>query len=178
MRFALLAALAAPLLLAKPVLAHEVKAGTLVLTDLWARATPPGAKAGGGFLTITNTGDEPDRLVAFSSPLAAIGEVHEMKVEDGVMTMRPLADGLEIPAHEDVTLAPGGFHLMFIDLEEPIVAGADVPVTLTFEKAGVVETVLHAQPIGSPGPAGGHEGMDMGGDMKMDDGMNHEGHMQ
>ena len=73
MRFALLAALAAPFLFAGSVSAHEVKAGTLVLTDLWARATPPGAVAGGGFMTITNTGDQPDRLVMFASPGSAFG---------------------------------------------------------------------------------------------------------
>jgi periplasmic copper chaperone A len=167
MRYALLAAVAASLLFVPPASAHEIKAGTLVLTDLWARATPPGAKAGGGFLTITNTGDEPDRLVSASTPEAAIGEVHEMKVEDGVMTMRPLADGLAIPAHDSVTLAPGGFHLMFINLKAPLAEGGKMPVTLTFEKAGTVETFLHIEPIGAPGPAA--KG---GGDM------NHEGDTQ
>ena len=99
MRIALLAAVAASLLYLSPAAAHSVKVGQLELTDLWTRATPPGAPAGGGFMTITNNGDEPDRLIAVSSPVAEIGEVHEMKVEDGVMTMRPLDDGLEIPAH-------------------------------------------------------------------------------
>jgi copper(I)-binding protein len=162
MRIALFAAVAATFLSFHPASAHSETIGNLELTDLWARATPPGAVAGGGFMTITNTGDQPDRLIAFSSPVAAIGEVHEMKVEDGVMTMRPLENGLEIPAHASVTLAPGGYHIMFIDLKEPIVAGADVPVTLTFEKAGVLKTVLHAEPIGAPGPKGGHGEMDHG----------------
>lgn len=162
MRTALLAAVAASLLFVDPAAAHSVKIGQIEITDLWTRATPPRAPAAGGFLTITNLGDEADRLIAVSSPAAEIGEVHEMKVEDGVMTMRALEDGLEIPAHSSVTLAPGGYHIMFIDLKEPIVAGTDVPVTLTFEKAGVLETVLHAEPIGAPGPKGGHGEMDHG----------------
>jgi copper(I)-binding protein len=174
MRFTLPAALAAACLLINPAWADSIKIGTLEITNLWARATPPRAVAGGGFMTITNTGDEPDRLIALASPIAAIGEVHEMKVEDGVMTMRPLKDGLEIPAHGSVTLAPGGYHVMFIDLKEPIVAGTDVPVTLTFAKAGVVETRLHAAPIGAPGPEGGDDGMDGG----TQDGMMQEGQMQ
>jgi hypothetical protein len=158
MRFTLPAALAAATLLIQPALADSLKVGTLEITNLWARATPPRAVAGGGFMTITNTGDEPDRLVALSSPIAAVGEVHEMKVEDGIMTMRPLKDGLEIPAHGSISLAPGGYHVMLIDLKEPIVAGTDVPVTLTFARAGVVETELRAAPIGAPGPEGGDGG--------------------
>lgn len=170
MRFALPAAFAAVLLLLQPAFAQSVKVGDLELTNLWTRATPPGAVAGGGFMTITNNGDTPDRLIALSSPVAEIGEVHEMKVEDGVMTMRPLDDGLEIPAHSSVTLAPGGYHVMFIDLKEPIAVGSDVPVTLTFEKAGVLDTVLHAAPVGSPGPGGVKGGKDHG--------MTHEGEAQ
>ncbi len=163
MRFTLPAALAAALLLAPPAFAHSVKAGALELTDLWIRATPPRAQAAGGFLTITNTGDQPDRLIAVSSPLAATGEVHTMIVENEVMVMRPVEGGVEIPAGGSVSLAPGGLHIMFIDLKAPIAAGTDVPVTLTFETAGVVETVLHAEPIGAPGPGGGDDGMEAGG---------------
>lgn len=147
--FATLALLA---LAAAPAAAHEVKAGTLVLTDLWTRATPPNAPTGGGYLTIANGGDAPDRLIAVATPLAAIGEVHEMKVENGAMTMRPVDGGVEIPAHGTVTFAPGGFHLMFVKLNAPFVVGGKLPVTLTFEKAGAVETFLHIEPIGAGGP--------------------------
>ena len=90
MRLAFLAAFAASILLLQPASAHSVKVGQLELTYLWTRATPPNAPTAGGYLTITNTGDEADRLVVVSSPGAKIGEIHEMKVEDGVMTMRPL----------------------------------------------------------------------------------------
>ncbi|KAB2861260.1 MAG: copper chaperone PCu(A)C [Bauldia sp.] len=158
------AALAVTAALGAPATAHEVKIGTLELTGLWARATPPNAPAGGGFLTITNTGDAPDRLIAVSSPDVGQAEIHEMKVADGVMTMRPLENGPEIPAHGTVTLAPGGIHLMFIGLKAPFVAGGELPVTLTFEKAGPVETFLHIEPIGAKGPGGaGHADKDQGG---------------
>jgi copper(I)-binding protein len=158
MRIALLAAVAATFLSLHPASAHSEKIGNLELTELWARATPPRAPAAGGFLTITNHGGETDRLIAVSSPVAAIGEIHEMKVEDGVMTMRPLDRGLEIPANETVVLEPGGYHIMLIDLKAPLVEGEDVPVTLTFETAGSIETLLHIVPIGAKAP-GAHEGM-------------------
>lgn len=155
MRLALIAAAAATLLSATFATAEPVKVGDLELDHLWTRATPPRAVAAGGFLTITNTGSATDRLVGVASPLAGIGEVHEMKVEDGIMTMRPLEDGLAIPPGETVVLEPGGYHIMLMDLKAPLVKGEDVAVTLTFETAGAVETTLHVAPIGAPGPDGG-----------------------
>jgi copper(I)-binding protein len=160
---AFLAGLAIAALSLHPAFAHSVKLGPLELTDLWARATPPNAPTGGGYLTIANSGDSPDRLISIATPQAAIGEVHVMKVTDGVMTMRPVEGGLEIPAKGSVTLAPGGFHIMFIDLKEPFVDGTDLPVTLTFEKAGKIETFLHVMPIGSKGPSGEAGGEDHAG---------------
>lgn len=150
--------------------AHEVKVGALELTDLWTRATPPAAPAAGGFLTITNHGTEPDKLIAVSSPESEKGEVHEMSMDDGVMKMRALPDGLEIPAGGTVTLAPGGFHLMFTTLKDPLVEGGKLPVTLTFEKAGKVDTFLHILAIGAKGMDGGMSGMS-GHDMSGDHGM-------
>jgi copper(I)-binding protein len=160
MRIALLAAVAATFLSLHPASAHSEKIGNLELTDLWARATPPRAPAAGGFLTITNHGSEADRLIAVSSPVAEIGEIHEMKVEDGVMTMRPLDGGLEIPPNATVSFKPGGYHIMLIDLKAPLVEGEEVPVTLTFETAGTIETVLHIAPIGAKAPGEHSEMMD------------------
>jgi len=158
MRIAMLAAVAATILSLQPASTHSEQVGNLELTGLWARATPPRAATAGGFLTITNRGGSADRLIAVSSPVAAIGEIHEMKVEDGIMTMRPLDDGLAIPPNGTVALEPGGYHIMLIDLKEPLVEGAEVPVTLTFETAGSIETVLHIAPIGARAP---HAEMDM-----------------
>jgi copper(I)-binding protein len=145
-----------------PAVPHEVRVGPITVTDLWARATPPGAKTAGGYLTITNSGSAPDRLVGVATPAAARGEIHQMSVAADVMTMKP-ADGVAIPAGESVTLAPGGFHLMFLGLMEPLVEGGEMPVTLTFEKAGSVETYLHVIAIGAMGLDGSvdaehHEG--------------------
>lgn len=160
MRIALIAAAAATLLTAGFAAADPIKVGDLEIDGLWARATPPGAVAAGGFMTITNTGSTADALVGVASPVAGIGEVHEMKVEDGVMTMRPLEDGLAIPPGGVVVLEPGGYHIMLMDLKEPLVKGENVAVTLTFAKAGSVEATLPVAPIGAPGPdgsAGGHD---------------------
>src|SRR5665213_2224605 len=84
------------LLSAAPGRAQEVKAGDLVITRAWARATPNGAKIGGGYLTIENKGSAPDRLIGGSAEIAGKLEVHEMSMKDGVMTMRPLDKGVTI----------------------------------------------------------------------------------
>lgn len=153
------AAVATVAVLALPAAAHEVKVGDLVLTNLWTRATPPKAPTAAGYLTITNNGTEADRLIGVATPVAAKGELHMMETKDGVMTMKQVKGGIEIPAGATVTLEPGGLHLMFIGVQQPIVEGESLPLTLTFEKAGSVETSLHVQAIG----AGGmdmHEGHD------------------
>jgi copper(I)-binding protein len=153
---AILSAMAALLLLAaNPAAAHSVTIGALSLTDLWTRATPPGAPTAGGYLTIENSGTEADRLVSVASPAAGQTMIHEMSTKDGTMTMRPV-DGIEIPAGATVALAPGGFHIMFMELKEPFVEGGKVAVTLTFEKAGSIETFLHILGLGARGPEGDH----------------------
>lgn len=124
-----------------------VKIGNLEIDTIWARGTPPGAKVGGGFMRIRNTGKESDRLIGFSSPLAKRGEVHEMAVTNGVMMMREIK-GLEIKPGETVELKPGGYHVMFMDLTGPLKAGEPVKGTLTFEKAGTVEVLF---PVSQPG---------------------------
>ena len=156
-------------LLAAPARAVEVKAGDLVISQAWSRATPGGAKTGGGFLTIENKGSAPDRLVAVSGDFAGKIEVHEMAVKNGVMTMRPVENGLTIEPGKTVTLAPGGYHLMMLDLKAPLKQGDKLPVTLQFEKAGTVAISLDVQGIGAKGPAadGGKMDMKMDGMKKM-----------
>jgi copper(I)-binding protein len=150
--FAYTALLAA--LFAAPARAEEIKAGDLVITQAWSRATPGGAKIGGGYLTIENKGSAPDRLVGGSGDIAGKVEVHEMAVKDGVMTMRPLDKGLVIEPGKTVKLAPGGSHLMLFDLKNPLKQGDKVPITLEFEKAGKVKLSLDVQGLGAQGPAG------------------------
>jgi copper(I)-binding protein len=143
--------------------AHEFKVGSLEIGHPWARATPKGATIGGGYLKITNTGAEADRLVGGSSSVAGRFEVHEMATVDGVMKMRPVTGGLEIKPGQTVELKPGGFHIMLMGLKQPLEAGQTVKGTLTFERAGTVEIEYKVEPIGgSPASSrgqGGHGGM-------------------
>jgi hypothetical protein len=141
-----------------PARAQEVKAGDLVITQAWTRATPKGAKIGGGYLTIENKGSTPDRLIGGSTDAAAKLEVHEMAMKGGVMTMRPLDNGLTIDPGKTVKLAPGGYHLMMFDLKNPLKQGETVPVTLKFEKAGEVKVTLSVQGIGAQAPGGAAPG--------------------
>ncbi len=108
---ALPAAVLALALFAQAAMAHGFKIGDLEIGHPWSRATLPGAKVAAGYLTIKNNGSTPDRLIAVSAEIAGTGEIHEMSVKDGVMTMRPLTDGLEIPAGGEVKLEPGAYHL-------------------------------------------------------------------
>ena len=139
---------------AAPACAEEIKAGDLVISQAWSRATPGGAKIGGGYLTIENKGTTPDRLIHTSGDFAGKIEVHEMAMKNGVMTMRPLDNGLTIEPGKIVKLAPGGFHLMMFDLKSPLKQGDKVPVILEFEKAGKVTLSLDVEGIGAQGPTG------------------------
>jgi copper(I)-binding protein len=145
-------------LLAAPAQAQEVKAGDLVITQPWSRATPGGAKIAGGFLTIENKGATPDRLIGGAGDVAGKVEIHEMAMNNGVMTMRPLDKGLVIEPGKTVKLAPGGFHLMLMDLKTPFKQGDKVPLTLQFEKAGKVALSLDVEGVGAQAPQD-HSGM-------------------
>jgi hypothetical protein len=147
-------ALAAALVLTavQPVLAHD--ASPVHVEQPWARATPPGAKVAGAFATIENHGSTPDRLVSATAEIAGRVEIHEMAVTDGVMTMRPLPDGLPVPADGSVELKPGSYHLMLMDLAGPLKDGEHIAGTLTFEKAGTVPVEFVVAPIGARAPEG------------------------
>ena len=151
-------------LLVAPAGAQDVKAGDLVISQAWSRATPGGAKVAGGYLDIENKGAAADRLVGGSAEVAGKLEVHEMAMNNGVMTMRPLDKGLVIDPGKTIKLAPGGYHLMLMDLKGPLKQGDKVPVTLEFEKAGKVKVLFDVQGVGAQAPAGAdHSG---GHDMK------------
>ena len=151
-----------------PASAEDVKAGDLVITQAWTRATPSGAKIGGGYLTIENKGTAPDRLVGGSGDVAGKIEIHEMSMNNGVMKMRPLDKGLTIEPGKTVKLAPGGYHLMMFDLKNPLKQGDKVPVTLEFEKAGKVTVSLDVQAVGAQAPGGDdHSHGDHSGHMDM-----------
>ena len=153
-----LAFLVLALLLAGPhaAMAHGFKVGDLEIGHPWSRATPAGARVAGGYFTITNTGDTPDRLVSISSDIAARSELHEMSAKDGVMTMRPLEGGLEIPAGKTVEVAPGGYHLMFTDLKRQPKQGETFSAVLTYEKAGAVTVEFAVEGLGATGGMDDH----------------------
>ncbi len=141
---------------ALPALAHDYKLGSLEIGNPWTRATPPSAQSGGGFLTITNKGTTPDRLVAVRSTASNKAEIHEMKMDGNVMRMRELEKGLEIPPGATVELKPGSYHLMFMGLKAPFAKDAKIPATLVFEKAGSVDVELSVAAMGAASPAMKH----------------------
>jgi copper(I)-binding protein len=145
-------------LVATSALAQEIKAGDLTIEKPWARATPKGAEVGAAYVEIRNAGGEADKLTGGSADFANV-EIHEMSMQGNVMKMQELKDGLAIPAHGDVKLAPGGYHLMLTDLKHPLVKGETAKVTLTFERAGAVTVEFPVVGIGAS--SGDMKGMKM-----------------
>jgi copper(I)-binding protein len=142
--------------------AHSYQAGALKVDHPWVRPTSPGAPTAAGYLTITNTGKVPDKLLGGASPLANQVEVHQMTMTGTVMRMRPVIGGLDLPAGRTVTLAPGGYHLMLIGPKHAFKLGEHIPATLKFEHAGDVKVDFVVQD--APGAGQSMQGMPgMGG---------------
>lgn len=125
---------------------------SLRIEQPWTRARLPGAPVVGGFLTIVNTGRRPDRLLSITSPDAERVEIHEMRMDGGMMRMRRLDDGLPLPAGARVELKPGGLHLMFIGPKSPFKPGDTVTATLRFEHGGERQIRFEVRDMA----AGGH----------------------
>lgn len=155
--FRFICATALAVMLASPALAADYTVGSLKISTPWARATPKGAQVGGGFMTITNTGTAPDRLIGGATGISSSFEVHEMSMDGSVMKMRMLKDGLEIKPGETVTLRPGGYHVMFVGLKDQLKQGDAFKTTLEFAKAGKVEVEFKIEGIAASGT--GHGGM-------------------
>jgi len=148
-----LAILGLVLLAAAPAYAQEVS-----VKDAWIRGTVQGQSATGAFMELT--GKSNARLVGATSPIAKTVEVHNMKVENGIMKMFPV-DGIDLPAGKPVKLAPGGYHVMLMDLQKPLNAGDKVPLKLTFEMANkkreIVDLSVEVRDIkGQPAPPHKH----------------------
>jgi hypothetical protein len=157
-------------LLSSNLLANEYTHGGLLIDSPYTRTTPPGAPVAGGFMKITNNGKEADTLIGGKVDFAEVVEIHEMPMIDGVMHMRQLENGLEIPPGESVELKPGGFHVMFIKLQEQMKEGDSHKATLTFAKAGDVDVEFIVKDISATmGQGMQHGKMDGGGT-----GMKHE----
>ena len=136
--------------------AMSEQAGSISIVDSWVRQPPPSAQVSAGYLQIGNPGDEADRLVSVETDAAERVEIHEMDEVDGVMRMREVEGGLEIPAGGQVALQPGGYHLMLMGAREGLEAGQQVDAVLVFERAGRVEVAFDVRPPGAG--AGGHGG--------------------
>ncbi len=134
--------------------AETFKAGSIEVDNPWARATPKGAPVGGAYMTITNKGAEPDRLISVSSPVANQAEVHQMTMDNGVMSMRPVPGGLEIKPGQTVVLNPDSFHLMLMGLKQPLTQGERMKATLDFARAGKLDVEFVVESIGAQGPSG------------------------
>ena len=141
--------------------AADFKAGSLEINDLWVRGSVPGQTNGAGYMQINNPSGVSDRLLSAQSEASTRLELHTVLTENGVAKMRQV-QGIDIPAKGSATLAPGGFHLMFLQLTGPFKQGDSVPVVLKFEKAGEVRVNFTVKPSTfNPGSAGeqGHSGM-------------------
>jgi periplasmic copper chaperone A len=148
----LLAVLLLGPLLAAATAAQEFRAGSIKVTAPWSRATPASAKVGGGFMTITNAGKAPDRLVGGSTAVSGSLEIHEMHLVNGIMMMRHVNPGIALQPGATVVLKPFSHHLMLMDLKQPLRAGEKIKGVLVFEKAGPIEIEYDVVPMGSAGP--------------------------
>jgi hypothetical protein len=144
---------AGALALAAPALAQ------VTVSDPWVRGTVAGQMATGAFMQLKSPTDT--ALVAAASPVAKVVEIHEMKMDAGVMKMAAI-DRLALPAGKAVELKPGGYHVMLMDLKQPLKEGDTVPVTLTFEdRSGRKQTLdvkvpVRALTAGGSGPMPKH----------------------
>jgi len=156
-KLALGVATTAALVLHGSAWAHDYKVGQIEVDDLWVRATAPGQVNGAGYMDIDNNGATNDRLVAIRSGVAQSVELHQTSTTDGVSSMRKV-EGVEVPAHSEVKFAPGGNHVMFLNLKAPLQEGTTVPATLVFEKAGSVDVEFKVKPLGHKAGAAAHHG--------------------
>jgi copper(I)-binding protein len=153
--------------------AQDTKSGDIVIETPWSRATPKGSPVGAGYLVIRNTGSTPDKLLGGSSDGAKDVQVHEMSMDGGVMKMRQLAAGLDVPPGATVELKPGGYHLMLMNLTKPLEKGQTLKIMLTFEHAGKVPVEFTIGGIGDTGPAGKPEAPSMNQGMNTAPTMDH-----
>lgn len=141
-----------------------VYAQTVEIKDAWVRTAVQGQKATGAFMKITAR--DGARLIAVTSPVAGVTEVHEMKMDGDVMKMRAVQGGLDLPAGKTVELKPGGYHVMLMDLKAPLAKDSAVPLTLVFKDTKGIESKVELKvPVAATAPgakADGNPAMDHG----------------
>lgn len=144
-------AFAAWLAAAGGVAADEYRLQSLRIVHPFARATPPGAKSGGAYLTIENSGATVATLVSATSPIAGDVQLHQMAMDGGVMTMRAVR-ALEVPPGGKLELKPGGYHIMLLDLKQPLKVGDKLPLRLTFENLGTIDIPVVVEAMSAMNP--------------------------
>lgn len=134
------------LLMCGLALAHDYRAGDIHIDHPYARATMPGQTSGSAYLTLENKGKQGDELISARSPAAQSVEIHTMSMTaNHVMRMREVS-GIELKPQEKIVMQPGdGYHLMLLGLKASLKAGDQLPLTLTFKKAGKVETSIYVE---------------------------------
>jgi copper(I)-binding protein len=137
--------------IAAPTYAAEPAPQTVTVSGAWARATPPGMSVAAVYLALTG-GPRADRLVGAETPRAAMAQIHVVSEAAGMARMRP-TEGVDVPAHATVALAPQGTHIMLMDLPRPLVAGERFPLTLQFEQAGKIGVSVEVRAPGANPPA-------------------------
>jgi periplasmic copper chaperone A len=141
---------------APPTLSKEFKAGAIMVSQPWTRATPKGARVAGGFMKIHNMGRQSDRLIGGTFDASKRIEIHEMTIINDIMKMRELPNGLEVKPGQSVELKPGSYHLMFMGLKRQLKKGETVDGTLTFKNAGKVRVTFTVESMGAKMKHGGH----------------------
>lgn len=153
--------------LAASCLALPVLADGIEVHDAYSVVSRPGAPSGGAYMVIHNDGTTDDRLLSASAPVAQMVQIHENIIDDdGVAHMRELADGIALPAGEEILLSRGGDHVMFMGITEPFEDGMIIPLTLHFEVAGdlLVEVPVDLSRLGAADDMHDHDDHDDHGD--------------
>ncbi|WP_074381158.1 copper chaperone PCu(A)C [Bartonella doshiae] len=122
-----------------PAVAQQYKVGDIEIINPWTRETPRGIKIGSGYLYIINHSNTPDRLVSVLANGVHTTEIHSMEVVNDIMKMEKMHNGIEIPGNGEITLKPGGNHIMFVGLSQPLKLGDKIGAKLVFEKAGTID---------------------------------------
>ncbi len=113
------------------------KIGDLVISKAFVRPTTQAGMSSAGYMTISNNGDVDDRLVGIHADSVSKVEIHETKIDDnGVMSMKPITDGIVIPAKQSIDFKPRGLHVMLIDIKYPLVTETQIPIILSFKNSG------------------------------------------
>lgn len=152
--------LACSALMNAPALAHDYAQGDVTIEHPWSRPTPPGTPMGVGYMSITNNGSRDITFTSASTPRAGGVSIHESRTTDGLMSMRPLEDGLTIPAGGTVELKPHGYHLMLEKLKGPLKEGESIPLTVIFDGAEDMDVELNVEPLDGMSKPRDEEAMD------------------